>query len=130
MAFVTVSDPQVTAFAGTPAANVLFSASVVGVKDQVKGSSATVFGIKVDNSSNTVASYLKLWNLLATSVTVGTTDPDEIVMIPPGSKLFVILNGVTGKVFGTALTVACVTTGGTGGTTPPGNRVQCEIALT
>ena len=94
--------------------------------DAVKASSAVLFSIFIDNSLNGgAASYVKLFNLASGSTTLGTTSPDEIVYVPAGAKIThqFFTGGVAGKTFPTALTAACVTTGGTSGTTAPSSNV-------
>jgi len=97
-----------------------------GTKIAVKGSSATIYSIIIDNTANAAeAEYVKLWNVASGSVTVGTTAPDAIIMIPAAvKKTFAFPEG---WVFGTALTVATVTTAGTAGTTNPTASVVLVI---
>lgn len=100
------------------------------VKDAVKASSAVVYQIYVDNSANAAAaSYVKIWNVASGSVTVGTTAPDEIIYVPAAARITVPMFTVAaaGKTFGTALTIACVTTAGTAGTTGPTSDVIVSI---
>ena len=83
----------------------------------VKASSAVLYELEMDNTANGAASYLKLWNTAAASVTVGTTAPDMVIMVPASvSRTLVVPSGLT---FGTALSYAAVTTAGTAGTTSP-----------
>jgi hypothetical protein len=101
--------------------------------DAVKASSAIVYSVFVDNSGNGgAAAYVKLWNTASGSVTVGTTPPDEVIYVPSGATIEQLLftKSAIGKTFGTALTAACVTTGGTAGTTPPTNPVIVTINYT
>jgi len=92
------------------------------------GSGATeVFAVEIDNSANTVASYFKMWNTLFSSVSVGTTVPLTVLKIPAGVKRIHFFNGGAGTTFGTALAVACVTTGGTGGSTAPVQDVKATL---
>lgn len=108
-------------------ANSLFEETALGAtKVDVKASSTNVKYIYIDNTANAAASYLKLYN--TNTVTVGTTAPDAIFMAPASTKVqFPIPDGWT---FGTALSVACVTTGGTAGTTAPTSAVVVRIAYT
>src|SRR5437773_11104486 len=95
--------------------------------EQVKATAPTVFMIEVDNSANPLANaYFKAWFALSASVTLGTTDPDMVIDCLPGKKLTIIITGA-GLVFTTGLTVACVTTGGTGGVTAPANPVAVKV---
>ena len=105
---------------------------IAEVKDAVKASSAVVYSIYIDNSANAAAaSYLKIWNVASGSVTVGTTAPDEIIYVPAAARITVPMFTVAagGKTFGTALTIACVTTAGTAGTTGPTSNVLVSILL-
>lgn len=98
--------------------------------DAIKASSAVLYSILADNSSNGgAACYVKIWNTASGSVTVGTTVPDEIIYVPAGQIVehFLFTSSVSGKTFGTALSAACVTTGGTSGTTAPTNPVKCTF---
>lgn len=77
----------------------------------------------VDNSGNKgTASFVKMYAAASGSVTVGTTVPWLIWKIPWGYKgpLIVCPKGLDA---GTDLSVAVVTTGGTGGTTSPTSDV-------
>ena len=93
------------------------STDVVGTIEAVKGSSTVIHHLDLDNAANGAATFYKFWNVASGSVTVGTTDPDMVILVPASTRItLTFLNGVT---FGTALSVAAVTTGGTGGTTGP-----------
>jgi len=114
----------------SPANEIIFTDTAIGSGlDAVKASSALIYSISVNNSANGSASYLKLFNVASGSVTLGTTAPDYVVYAPASS--IVVVNFFTssspGLTFGTALTAACVTTGGTAGTTPPSSSVICSI---
>ena len=96
-----------------------------GTISAVKASSGTLYGLVIDNSANAAASYVKLWNTASGSVTVGTTAPDWIFMVPASvKKTFSMPEGIA---FGTALSAACVTTAGTAGTTNPTSNVDVRI---
>jgi hypothetical protein len=111
----------------SPSGIFIFTDTAIGATaDAIKASSALLNYITVDNSANGgAASYVKLYNLAAGSVVVGTTAPDEIIYVPAGVKIAHILytGSILGKTFGTALSAACVTTGGTAGSTPPVSSV-------
>lgn len=96
-----------------------------GTKDAVKASSAVIYAIDVDNAANASAVYTKLWNTASGSVTVGTTAPDMVILVPASTRISIpIPSGVT---FGTAITVATVTTAGTAGTTDPTSDVIVRL---
>lgn len=109
----------------SPSGLIQFTDTAMGATvDAVKASSAKVYSVFVDNSGNGgAASYVKLYNAASGGVTVGTTAPDEIIYVPGGAVVEQLLftSSTPGKTFGTALTAACVTAGGTAGTTPPTN---------
>jgi hypothetical protein len=89
----------------------------------VKAGSTVLYEIELDNSANAAASYLKLYN--ATAPTIGTTVPDFIVFAPAATRISLVLPA--GLTFGTGLSYACVTAGGTAGTTPPTSDVIARI---
>jgi len=116
----------------TPANIFLYTDSAMGNSaDAIKASSAVVYYVLVDNTANGgAATYVKLFNLAAGSVMVGTTAPDEIIYVPGGVKVtHVLYTGATpGKTFGTALSAFAVTTGGTAGSTSPVSSVPVTVA--
>ncbi len=104
----------------SPANEIVYSSSAMGATvEGIKASSAKVFSVIVDNSLNNAATYVKLWNLASGSVVIGTTAPDEIIYVPASAIItHVLYTGASqGKTFGTALSAAAVTTGGTAGVT-------------
>ena len=117
---------------GTPTNQFVFQDTQMGnAVDGVKSSSALLLFVKVDNSQNISApAYVKLFNLNNVSVTLGTTPPDEIIYVPAGTVVTreYFTSAVVGVTFGTALSAACVTTGGTAGTTAPASPVSVTLA--
>jgi hypothetical protein len=104
----------------TPANQILFTDSAMGsTVDAVKATSALVLYAIFDNSVPAVPTYIKFFNLAQGSVTLGTTVPDEVIYVPANQKVTHIFftGAVIGKTFGTALSAAAVTTGGTAGVT-------------
>ena len=98
--------------------------------DAVKASSAVVYSVVIDNSANAgAASYIKLYNLAAGSVVVGTSAPDELIYVPQGAVITHVLftGAAPGKTFGTALSATCTTTGGTAGVTSPSSN--CSVTI-
>lgn len=118
----------------TPSNEIIFTDTQMGASaDAIKASSALVNYVIVDNSANGGApSYVKLYNLAAGSVIVGTTAPDEVIYVPAGKVITVpyFTASALGKTFGTALSAACLTTGGTAGTTPPVSAVIVTVSYT
>lgn len=91
----------------------------------VKASSGIIYELEIDNTGNAAASYVKIWNTAAGSVTVGTTAPDYIFMVPASVKRSIVIpDGLT---LGTAIAVACVTGAGTAGSTSPTSDVTVKI---
>ena len=94
-------------------------------KDAVKASSGTLYALVLDNTANAAASYVKLWDVASGDVTVGTTAPDWIFKLPASTSVTFVIPA--GEAFGTALTIACVTTAGTAGTTGPTSDVVAQL---
>lgn len=94
---------------------------------QVGSGATTVYAIEVDNSGNTSAVYLRMYNLLFSSVSVGTTAPECVLKIPAGTKRKHFFNNGVGMAFATAMTIACLTVGGTAGSTGPTNDVTATL---
>jgi len=118
----------------SPSGLVQFTDTAMGATiDGIKASSAVVYSVFIDNTANGgAASYVKLYNLASGSVTVGTTVPDEVIFVPGGAQIEHLLftKSSIGKTFGTALSAACVTAGGTAGVTPPSSSVSVVINYT
>jgi len=90
-------------------------------------STATLLGLEADNSQNTDDSYLKLWNI-ATVPSVGSSVPDWVFRIKGGEKLLLQFDSDgTGVAMSTGVALACVTAGGTAGTTSPTNNVLVTL---
>jgi hypothetical protein len=116
----------------TPALETLYTDSAMGnTADAIKGSSALVYYLFIDNSANAGApTYVKLFNLAAGSVIVGTTVPDEVIYVPAAAKITHILwtGSLPGKTFNVALSAIAVTTGGTAGSTAPTSAVPVTVS--
>lgn len=89
--------------------------------------SSKIHGVWVDNTANSGGVYVKMFNVASGSVTLGTTAPDNIFYVPGSTAMQ--FSFAVGSVFGTALSYACVTTGGTGGTTAPSSAVKVDLLL-
>jgi hypothetical protein len=115
----------------TPSGLTQYTDSLIGSTiDGIKASSAVLYSVLIDNSANVgAASYVKIWNLASGSVVLGTTAPDEVIYVPAGIVVthFLYTGAVPGKAFNTALSAACVTTGGTGGVTGPSSAVKATF---
>lgn len=91
----------------------------------VNDGAATLYGLDIDNSANAAASYVKVYN--ATTATVGTTDPDLIIMVPASVRRSITIPA--GLKLATGLSFAAVTAGGTAGTTAPTSNVVMNLAV-
>ena len=91
----------------------------------VKTSSATLYTVEIDNTANSVNSFVKLYDIASGGTTVGTNSPDVVLKAQASKK--VTYHFSQGIAFGTALTLACVTAGGTGGTTAPSSSVGVKF---
>ena len=108
------------------ASNIVKDSALGGTADNdIRNGATTVYVVSVDNSANAAASYVKLYNNAAP--TVGTTAPDIILMCPSSVKREFWVGGGLGISFGTACSMACVTTGGTAGTTSPSSSVIVNV---
>ena len=89
----------------------------------VTGAAGTIYQIDVDNSANSDnAAYLKIYDDAAPDV--GTTSPDMVLRVPVNQRrCFVVPEGWDFS----NLSFACVTTGGTAGTTAPTNPVVVRM---
>ena len=62
----------------------LTDTDVVATAVAAKASSAVLYELELDNTANSAASYLKIYN--TGTVTVGTTVPDWVIMVPASVK--------------------------------------------
>lgn len=92
----------------------------------MNGGAAVLWLVSVNNTATLVQPvYFKLWD--ATAPTVGTTVPDIVIPCPAATTVTMAI--VEGLSFATGISSACVTTGGTGGTTSPTNDVVTAIVI-
>jgi hypothetical protein len=106
------------------AALLIVQSSATATPDNdVANGALTVTLVDVDNTANGAAAcYLKCYDHAAP--TVGTTAPDVILKVPAGQRR--VCCWPEGLAF-TKLSVACVTAGGTAGTTSPAAAVPVRI---
>jgi hypothetical protein len=78
-------------------------------EDDIKTSAGKLFWIHVMNLHATDVRYLKIYNNVAASVTVGTTVPDLTFAIPPTNSGFMIPFGDAGLQFTTGICIAATT---------------------
>lgn len=83
----------------------------------------TLTGFSFDNIGNSAASYIQFFDLATGSVTLGTTVPKFVVVVPPGG--YVDDPVIAGVTFATALTVAATIT--RTGASSPANGVAATI---
>lgn len=94
-------------------------------ENDVNAGAGTLYGIKINNSLNSAASFVKLYNNAAP--TVGTTAPDMVIKVKAGkTRSLLIPQGIS---FPTGISYACVTAGGTGGVTGPTSAVTVEFII-
>lgn len=86
----------------------------------------TLYILRVDNTANaSQAVFTKLYNAVAP--TIGTTAPDMVLRVPGGATVSVeIPEGIS---FGTGISYATVTAGGTGGITNPTSDTIVDIVI-
>jgi hypothetical protein len=114
----------------SPASEIIFQDTAMGgTADGIKASSAVVYYVQVDNTLNGAASYVKLYNLASGSVTVGTTVPDQVLLVAANKVQTYVFSTAasSGMTFGTALSAACTTAGGTAGNTSPSSSVVVTV---
>ena len=95
-------------------------------QDNVTGAAAVFFGVYIDNTANSAASFVKIYN--HANPTIGTTDPNFVFMCPASSTRQYTMAG--GTALGTALSYACTTAGGTTGAVSPSSAVLVRILAT
>tara|TARA_Y100001963_G_scaffold79207_1_gene109924 strand:+ start:1388 stop:1771 length:384 start_codon:yes stop_codon:yes gene_type:complete len=95
-------------------------------EDELSTSSTTLHQVHIINTANASATaYVKIWNLAASNVTVGTTAPHKILPCPGGSTItYAFPQGTT---LGTACCITAVTAGGTGGTASMTNAITVYV---
>lgn len=103
--------------------------NVANTAIDISGSSLKVKFIHVDNTANAASDvWFKLWDAAASGVTVGTTVPWAILKVAAGGTLTLAIP--VGLPATSALCCACVTAGGTGGSSAPASAVTCKLWLT
>ncbi|KPL09538.1 hypothetical protein AMJ71_06105 [candidate division TA06 bacterium SM1_40] len=106
--------------------------------EELASSAKTIYGMEIDNTNNSVDVFVKCYDTNnASPPTVGTTVPDMIIRVGAGkirsvsSTRGTVSGGnvtpAAGFAFGTGLYMACVTAGGTAGTTGPTEDVKATV---
>ena len=94
----------------------------------VAGGAGILLQVDIDNTANTDAVYVKLYNHASPTVGGGgATAPEWVFKCPASVRR--IFSCTPGSNFATNLSLACVTTGGTAGTTSPTNAVTVRLLL-
>ena len=89
----------------------------------VNASPRTLTGIYIDNSANTAITYVQVFNVASTGVTLGTTVPTDIFQVPAGGYLDD--RQMTGVVLATAVSAAATTT--PTGSSAPGTAIGVTL---
>ena len=89
----------------------------------VKASSAVLYELELDNTANSAATYLRLYN--ATTATIGTTQYDSLILVPASVKITIVLPG--GVTFGTGLCYAAGTSATIATATAPSSSFAIKI---
>jgi len=90
----------------------------------ITGATGSVYSIQIAAGATAADNYFKLYDV--GGVLVGTSDPVFIIKVPASTTKECIISG--GMPFTDSLSFACVTTGGTVGTTAPsGSTVTTRI---
>jgi hypothetical protein len=102
-----------------------------GAVQTAKGSSAVAFYINIDNTGNSSPVFLKVYDGLQSTITVGTSGPDLIFKCLAGKmNSFILYTGSEfGFTFDNGISLACTTQNGTQGTTSPVNPVKVVVAF-
>ncbi len=102
-----------------------------GAVQTAKGSSAVCFYINLDNTGNVSPVYLKVYDALQSTITVGVSAPDLAFKCIAGKmNSFILYTGSEfGFTFDNGISLACTTQPATGGTTSPINPVKVVIAF-
>lgn len=122
--------PTIASF---PSGTLYFSnTQIANTAIDISSSSLKVKFLYVDNSANTGSDvWFKLYDDTAAntnSTGVGTKVPWAIFKVAAGGTLTLVFP--TGLPATSALCCACVTAGGTGGSSAPANAVSCKLWLT
>lgn len=104
--------------------------NLLATKAEITAAGCNLYGLRIINP-NTSPAYVKLYAAPAASVTVGTTTPQSVVVVPPGDGVtpgMVTLRNEQAPLgyFGTGLTIAAVTTLADAGTTALGTGLNVE----
>lgn len=99
--------------------------SASSTKSVVATAASTLYAIEINNAANSSNVFVKLYDNVTGSVTVGTTDPDVILKAQASTKVTYQFD--QGIAFGTGVILACLTTAGTAGTSSPSSAVIVKL---
>tara|TARA_R110000824_G_scaffold52371_1_gene145312 strand:- start:44 stop:412 length:369 start_codon:yes stop_codon:yes gene_type:complete len=114
-----------TAIASAISSNSWTDTAASGTEVEASSAAITVHQVRIVNTANATKLFLKCYNLAASSLTVGTNSPDLILPVEASSSVQYSFH--PGVVFGTALSYAVVTVGGTTGTSGPSTAITVEF---
>ena len=91
--------------------------------NNVFSSSATLYSIRIENPHGSAVAFVKLYDNVAPAV--GTTDPDIILSAPANKVItWVMQAGVSMD----SVSMACLSTAGTAGTTTPTGTIDVRLS--
>ena len=96
---------------GTPSSKQNYVNLGTGAIQQLTTSATRLFRMYVVNSQASTATYIQVFDSLVANITLGTTTPDEMLLVP-GSASGSIQFPVYGQLFTTAVAVQATTTAG------------------
>jgi len=117
-----------TASIADPLANTLYTVVESSTKIApvaLDASGGTLYAVEIDNTANSVASYLHLYHVAVGSVVIGTTAEDFTFMAPAGQRVTYACPG--GHVYTTALTAGVVSS--PGGSVGPSATVTAYVLV-
>ena len=117
-----------TASIADPLGNTLYTVTESSTKIApvaLDTTSGTLYAVEIDNTANSVASYLHMYNIVVGSVTIGTTDEHYTFMAPAGQRVTYACPG--GHAYPTALTAGIVSS--PGGSVGPSSTVTAYVLV-
>jgi hypothetical protein len=105
---------------------IIEDADANNTKEAVATTAGAIHSVYINNTHNAQV-YVKLYELTAANTTVGTHHPSFVFSCPASTSRQ--YNFPDELPWATALTMACTTTAGTGGTTNPGATVLVRLTI-
>ena len=124
--------PITQAIAAAAATSFVRDLETTNAASVASGSAGNVLLVDADNTANNETTYLKLYDLAAGSVafhgsTAGSSTNCAMQIKLPSRSRVVVTIDTTDVNFGTAISFAALTTGGTLGTTAPSNATPVRM---